>query len=138
MTDSIHPDPLYANLDDFKISNAIIQLRGALEHELVRHSWFTATAILPAQVYAGASVRAIAIACDGRWGDIAACGVVLSPELFRELMRIVVDVPSRDLDWTMRALSLCLNTQVRASDATVETLVLAKAARTKSKVRRAA
>lgn len=138
MTDSIHPDPLYANLDDFKISNAILQLRGSLEHELVRHSWFLATGILPPHAYAGSSVRAIAIACDGRWGDIEACASVLSPELMRELMRIVVDVPSRDLDWTMRALSLCLNTQVRAADATVESIALAKAARTKSKVRRAA
>jgi hypothetical protein len=139
MTSSVSPDSLYANIDDYKIANAMLVLRGSLEHELIRHAWFSQTALVPTVLFAGANVRAIAIGCDGCWGDLDACARALSPELFRELLRIVVDLPSRDFDWTMRALAVCLDTQVRAADATVESLVLAKAAREKTKkVRRAA
>ena len=138
MDSIVAEDPLYANLDDYRIANAMIALRGALEHELVRHSWFSRAAIMPAVVFAGANARAIAVACDERWGDVDACRGVLSHELYRELLRIVADPPSRDLDWTMRALSLCLNTPVRAADAVVEPLLVAKQQRKQGGRRRAA
>ncbi|HVK89050.1 MAG TPA: hypothetical protein VM513_33245 [Kofleriaceae bacterium] len=138
MHEIVAEDPLYANVDDYRIANALISLRGALEHELVRHSWLSQSAIMPAVVFAGANVRAIAIACDGRWGDIDACRGVLSPELYRELLRIVADPPTRGLDWTMRALSLCLNTPVRSTDAAVESLLVAKQQRKPGGRRRAA
>lgn len=126
MNRTLSEDPAYVNVDDFKLSSALLSMRGAVEHELMRHSWIGRGGVIPASLYGGATCRAIATACDGRWGDVDACRGVLSAEMYRELLRIVADLPCRDLDWCLRALSLCLGA---TKEGAVAILTVAKTAR---------
>lgn len=127
MPDRLNEEPLYVNVDDFKLSTALLSIRGAVEHELIRHAWVRREGVIPASLFGGSTCRAIATACDGRWGDLDACRDVLSREMLRELLLVVADLPCRELDWCMRALSLCINSTERG----VELITVAKAARSR-------
>jgi hypothetical protein len=121
----------YVNVDDWKISEALLALRGGVERELLRHCWCARESLVPVAIYASATCRALAMACDGRWGDLDAARRALSAEMYLDLLRTIADLPSRELDFCLRALALT------STPGPSNTHVLTKALRAKE-ARRAA
>lgn len=102
MDSILRRDPIYANAEDAKISQCLLELRGAVDVEIFRHSWLDRTSYLPESLYESASLRAMATACEARWGDYEAVSRFMSPSLHREMLWMLSDLPSRDLAWCMR------------------------------------
>jgi len=102
MNDILRRDPIYASVEDAKISRNLLEFRGAIDVEIFRHSWLDRTSYLPDSLYESASLRAMATACEGRWGDYDAVAAFMSTSLHREMLWILSDLPCRHLAWCMR------------------------------------
>ncbi len=101
-------DDEYLSLDDYRISRATVSMRIAVERELLRIAWLRCEPLLPATLYASSTARLVASAMEGCMGDWAAANERLSPDAFRWLVTLMQSPPSRDIDWLMKALAVCL------------------------------